>query len=106
MPPRPRLALSGLDIAAAVAGLIGGFASASTALMKWRGVQKNKAQGNPDEEEENLMAVLQFARRDVRKEYDVGLIRLGRLFQRGDAIGTNRLSHQVITFQDSVVAVL
>ncbi|KAL2117368.1 hypothetical protein VTJ04DRAFT_9536 [Mycothermus thermophilus] len=106
--------MSGLEITAAVAGIIGCFANATTAFMEWRKQKKKKNTQKPDinktnttdEVQAKVRGSLNVGRRDIQKEYDRGVAELGRAFEQGDEIGISQLKDQIIKLQTNVITIL
>lgn len=124
--------MSGLEITAAVAGIIGCFANATAAFMEWRKQKKKKNTQKPesessivstlnditnnsnsinktnttDEVQAKVRGSLKVGRRDIQKEYDRGVAELGRAFEQGDEIGISQLKDQIIKLQTNVITIL
>lgn len=93
--------MSGLEIAAAVIGIIGTFTSATKSFSDRRTKRKAKkaarAKAAPEEEAERKVdRSLTLGHQAVREEYDTGLVQLGRRFALGDAIGIDQLQGRLI----------
>jgi hypothetical protein len=124
--------MSGLEITAAVAGIIGCFANATAAFIEWRKQKKKKNTQKPesessivstlnditnnsnsinktnttDEVQAKVRGSLKVGRRDIQKEYDIGVAELGRAFEQGDEIGISQLKDQIIKLQTNVITIL
>ena len=78
--------MSGLEVAALVAGIISAYTGAATLYRKWRSDRQARRQ---QLQNERLDQSLVQGRADVQARYDNDFRRLGAIFARGD--GTSPL---------------
>jgi len=82
--------MSGLEIAAGVAGIISAFVTVGRAVRSLQEKRKQKKlallqlNANTDNAESRLITTLNDGQSDVKNEYDSDLRRIGPAFDRGD----------------------
>jgi hypothetical protein len=106
--------MSGLEVGVAVMGIVAAFTTAADFFSRLRGKRKAKkaakAKARQEQEEaakeESVDKSLVLGRREVRREYDTDLARLGPEFQRGDETGVRQVQNMLIDLQNNVISVL
>ena len=76
--------MSGIEVVAAVAGIVSAFAGATSLLRDWKGKRDKKKQARLVQGAELLERSLVVSGPRVQTEYDTGFSRLGATFARGD----------------------
>jgi hypothetical protein len=112
--PPKHATMSGLEVAAAVMGIVAAFTTATDFFSRLRGKRKAKkaakAKAKQEQEEvakeESVDKSLVLGRQEVRREYDTDLARLGPEFQRGDETGVRQVQNMLIHLQNNVISVL
>jgi hypothetical protein len=106
--------MSGLEVAAAVMGIVAAFTTATDFFSRLRDKRKAKKAAKAKARQEQEEAVkeqgvdksLVLGRQEVRKEYDTGLAQLGPEFQRGDETGVRQVQNMLVQLLNNVIAVL
>lgn len=73
--------MSGLEVVAAVAGIVGAYAASAGVYYSWR---SKRAARKSNAQNQGLEVSLTTGKTGVQKEYDQGFSRLGREFAVGD----------------------
>ncbi|KAH7348860.1 hypothetical protein BKA65DRAFT_477243 [Rhexocercosporidium sp. MPI-PUGE-AT-0058] len=94
--------MSGLEIVAAIAGIVSAFNGSITLYRSWR----DKRRERRNAQNQNLERSLSLGGTTVQQEYNVYIARLGQRFAIGDAQARAELSQYVIRLQHIIITLM
>ena len=79
--------MSGIEVVAAVAGIVSAYTGATALFQKWRRKRKAKKESKSEEVDTSLSKGGPL----VQRHYDEGFAKIGKAFAKGDGMSSARI---------------